>query len=326
MNFDHFEVSKRVFRVMQVELNAIKKLADSDLSPFTQAIELILSCEGKVVMTGIGKSGIVAQKIAATLASTGTSSFFLHPAEALHGDLGMVSLGDVVVAIGKSGESVELNDLIPGLKRIGAKLVAITTNLQSTLARNSDVVIQLPQADEACPHNLAPTSSTTMSMVIGDAIAIAAMELRGFQPEDFAAFHPGGKLGRRLLTKVSDLMIQRDACGILPSRGTCMKDVLSTLTDFGIGIVVFEDDAASFCGIITDGDIRRLIQQFGNRFFDVPVAEIINRQPVHVASNILAVQALEIMESRTKPLNVLPVIEDGKLVGVLRNHEVIKLK
>jgi arabinose-5-phosphate isomerase len=326
MKLDKNDIAERASRVIRIESEAVKKLLPVDADTYLRALESIVNCKGKVVLTGMGKSGLIAQKISATMASTGTSSFFLHPAEALHGDLGMVSKGDVVIAIGKSGESNELNGLIPGLRRIGTTLIAITAMPDSTLARNADVVILLPFAEEACPHNLAPTSSTTASLVIGDVLAMVAMEIRGFQPSDFAVYHPGGKLGMRLLTKVSDLMVPRSQCGILNVETANMQAVLATLTDYANGIVLFENPDETFCGILTDGDIRRLLQRVGNNFFDLRVGEVLNRTPVQVSSDILAVEALEIMESRTKPLNVLPVIVGGNAKGVLRNHDVIRLK
>jgi arabinose-5-phosphate isomerase len=326
MILDKDNITQRVSRVIQIEKDALAKLLPVDADAYFAAIDAILHCSGKVVVTGMGKSGIVAQKISATMASTGTSSFFLHPAEALHGDLGMVSRGDVVIAIGKSGESHELNDLIPGLKRIGTTLIAITAVAHSTLARNADVIILLPNAEEACPYNLAPTSSTTASLVIGDALAMVAMELRGFRPADFAVYHPGGKLGKQLLTKVSDLMVPRERCGTLNPNQASMQDVLSKLTDFAIGIVLFEDEQGKLLGILTDGDIRRLLQKSKKDFFELSVHEVVNHRPISVTSDILALEALELMESRPKPLNVLPVVNHGFAVGVLRNHDVIKLK
>jgi arabinose-5-phosphate isomerase len=326
MNAVDSEIIQKVQRVIQVECNAISQLLPVDADSYVSAVNAILECNGKVVITGMGKSGIVAQKIAATMASTGTHAIFMHPAEALHGDLGMVRPADLVIAISKSGESHELNSLIPALRQIKTQLIGITAGLTSTLATSSDIVLRLPSAEEACPLNLAPTSSTTMSLVIGDALAMAVMELRGFQPEDFAVYHPGGKLGKRLLTRVRDLMVPRERCGVLAESRTTMPEVLTALSEFGVGIVAFEDDNGRFVGILTDGDIRRTLQVAGESFFGVPLRDIINRSPTCVATDVLALDALRIMESRPKTLNVLPVTVGQNFCGVLRNHDVVQLR
>lgn len=320
---DKEQILGTVRRVLRDEAEALKQLEASINDAYAEVVNLILCSPGKVIVTGMGKSGLIARKIAATMSSTGTVAVFMHPGEAMHGDLGIVSAGDIVIAIGKSGESDELNSILFVLKRIGAKIVAITGSLRSTLAAQADVVIHAAVDKEACPHDLAPTTSTTAALAIGDALAISLMEAKGFKPEDFALFHPGGRLGRRLLLKVSDLMIELTKCPVLDAKATTMADVIMALGSFGLGIVLFVDSSGNFEGILTDGDIRRLLEAHGDSVLKLAIPDVLNRDPFFVEPTVRAVEALGFMENRERPLNVLPVLEGAKPCGIVRLHELV---
>ncbi len=322
---NEFEILDSVRSVILDEAKALNHIAKFVDSNYFKAVELIKVCQGKVVMTGVGKSGHVARKIAATLSSTGTLAVFLHPAEALHGDLGIVSPKDVVVAIGKSGESEELNALLPAFKRIGVPVIAITASPQSHLARAAQAVLYCGVDREACIFDLAPTSSTTAAMAIGDALAITLMKIKNFKPEDFALYHPGGKLGKRLLLRVSDIMIPLSECPILDAGTAKFEDVIALLGSAGLGIVIFSKNKKTLDGIITDGDVRRILNRDKGKIFELRVTDHINSQATSVTSSILAVDALAVMENRSRPLNVLPVIDDGELKGLVRLHELVKI-
>lgn len=325
-------------QVLSSEGNAILNLAQKIDASYTNAIEVLLTSTtnppqslarpGKVVVTGMGKSGLVARKIAATMASTGTLAIYLHPGEAMHGDLGIVCPEDVVIAIGKSGESVELSAILPNIRKIGAKIIAITGSLKSTLAQYADVILDASVEKEACPHDLAPTTSTAVAMAIGDALAITLMNLKNFKPEDFALYHPGGKLGQRLLLKVSDLMIPETQCPVLdPSKAT-IEDVIVTLSQTGLGVVLFRSPSSpnQLAGLITDGDIRRLLQKHKARIFDLKVDDMITQKPMSILPDMMAVDALTFLEQREKPLNLAPVIDSqNRLVGLIRLHELLKV-
>lgn len=310
--------------VLRTEAEALLQMEAGVDGAFVDALRLLGSAKGKVVLTGVGKSGLIARKIAATLSSTGTVATFLHPSDGLHGDLGVVGRDDVVLAISKSGESDEIGKLMPAIKRLGVKLVAITSREDSQLAQGADVALVMPDFKEACPMDLAPTTSTTVALAIGDALAVTLMKVKGFKAEDFALYHPGGKLGKRLLLRVSDLMIPLEKSPVLHLNSATMQDAIFALSKYGLGIVIF-CEAGEVQAILTDGDIRRLLNQHGERFFGLPLADLVNRTPITLAPEVKAVEALRFMEDRERPLNVLPIVVDGRLVGVLRLHELLSV-
>lgn len=312
---------------LQIEAEAIlslkQRLSGSDSLAFTEAIKLVLHCKGRLVISGIGKSGHIARKIAATFSSTGTPSFFLHPAEAAHGDLGMVTAQDVFIAISYSGEAGELIAILPILKRLGVKLIAMTGNPQSTLAKLADLHLSVHVAKEACPLNLAPTASTTVTLALGDALAVAVLDARGFKEEDFARSHPGGALGRRLLTHVKDVMRTGTAIPQV-SPDTKLSSALMEITQKGMAMTAIVDSDNTIVGVFTDGDLRRLMDQALN-FSELVIADIMHRNPHRIGPNQLAVEAVEIMEQHR--INQLLVADtDGKLVGALHIHDLTRAK
>lgn len=313
------DVFAKARRVLELEAQAILDLSAHLDDAFLQVVDLILRCRGRVVLTGMGKSGHIAGKIAATLASTGTPAFFLHPAEAAHGDLGMTTSEDVVLAMSNSGESAEILALLPSLKRKGVPIVALSGRADSTLAREADYFIFAGAKTEACPHNLAPTSSTTASLALGDALAIVLLEARGFQPEDFALSHPGGALGRRLLIRVQDLMHQNQALPIVAPQ-TSLRDTLLEISRKGLGLAAILD-GEQLCGIFTDGDLRRALDK--NIALDTPIAEVMTRAPRTILPQKLATEAVRKMESE-KILSLLVCDENGHFVGVLTMHDVLR--
>ncbi|MCL7748038.1 KpsF/GutQ family sugar-phosphate isomerase [Halalkalibacter alkaliphilus] len=299
---------KSMREVLEKEAQAILDLSDSIGHSMEEAIELILQCEGRVVITGIGKSGIIGRKINATMASTGTPSLFLHPSEGLHGDLGMVTRHDVVIAISNSGESEEVINLIPSIKKIGAKIIGISKNSQSTLGLKSDIVLNIGNVKEACPLGLAPTTSTTVTLALGDALAIALLEARKFQPEDFALYHPAGSLGRKLLLTVNDV-VQNTRKNPIVLTGETVKDALFQMTAQGMGAATIVDEQGFMVGILTDGDIRRAFALTDN-VLTTKVEDLCNLTPVIIKDGALAAEALELMED--KKVNVLPVVDEMK--------------
>lgn len=305
-------------RVLEIEAAAIRSLADSLDDGFDTAVALMHGTTGRVVVTGIGKSGIVGQKIAATLASTGTPSFFLHPSEAIHGDLGMILAGDVVLALSHSGESAEIVALLPHVRRRGASLVALTGRRASTLGREADAVVEAAIHEEACPLNLAPTASTAAQLAMGDALAMALSVEKGFRPEDFAALHPGGKLGKRFL-KVADLM---HAGGDLPlvTLGAPMKDVVYEMSKKRLGITGVVDGDGRLAGVVSDGDLRRLLEREGEGAWGTDAAGAMNRAPKTIASGAFATEALRLMEER-KITSLFIVGEDGRPKGIVHLHD-----
>jgi len=305
-------------RVLAVEAEALLRLSESLDDSFTKLVEAILSCKGRVVVTGMGKSGLVGQKISATLASTGTPSFALHPADALHGDLGMVTGEDVVFALSNSGETEELIALAPILKRMGAFLATATGNPKSTLARTCDLHIPVAIDQEACPLGLAPMASTTAQMALGDALAAALIERRGFKPEDFARLHPGGKLGKRLM-RVNELMHTGEAIPRV-SPDTLMKDVLYEISAKKLGHAVVVDDHGKVTGIITDGDMRRLIEKHGGTLLEMQAGACAHPAPLAIAPGAMAVEALGLMENR-KITSLVVLDAEGNLMGVLHLHD-----
>ncbi|TPB75303.1 KpsF/GutQ family sugar-phosphate isomerase [Burkholderia pseudomallei] len=309
--------------VLDIEANAVRALAEQLDGEFVAAVGLLLNCRGRVVVSGIGKSGHIARKIAATLASTGTPAFFVHPAEASHGDLGMVTKDDVFVAISNSGESEELVAILPLIKRLGAKLIAMTGRPASSLATLSDVHLNAGVAKEACPLNLAPTASTTAALALGDALAVAVLDARGFGPDDFARSHPGGALGRRLLTYVRDVMRTGDEVPAVPLDAT-LSDALFQITAKRMGMTAVIDDANRVAGIFTDGDLRRVLERDGD-FRRLPIVDVMTRHPRTIAPDHLAVEAVELME-RHRINQMLVVDERGALIGALNMHDLFSKK
>ncbi|KVD88888.1 arabinose-5-phosphate isomerase [Burkholderia sp. ABCPW 14] len=309
--------------VLDIEANAVRALADQLDGEFAAAVGLLLNCSGRVVVSGIGKSGHIARKIAATLASTGTPAFFVHPAEASHGDLGMVTKDDVFVAISHSGESEELVAILPLIKRLGAKLIAMTGRPASSLATLSDVHLNAGVAKEACPLNLAPTASTTAALALGDALAVAVLDARGFGSEDFARSHPGGALGRRLLTYVRDVMRMGAEVPAVPLDAT-LSDALFQITAKRMGMTAVVDEAGRVAGIFTDGDLRRVLERDGD-FRRLPIVDVMTRNPRTIAPDHLAVEAVELMERHR--INQMLVVDDkGALIGALNMHDLFSKK
>lgn len=304
-------------RVLEIESAAILALRDRLDESFDRAVELLFACTGRVVVTGMGKSGIIGEKLSATFASTGTPSLFLHPAEAIHGDLGRIVKGDALLAISNSGETDEILALVPSLKRLGAPLLSLTGNPSSNLAQASDVHLDVSIAREACPLGLAPTASTTAALAMGDALAMALIERRGFTVEDFAVLHPGGRLGRKLL-RVEDAMHAGDQVPrVVP--GAPMREVLFEMTRKRLGMTTVVDDAGRLLGVISDGDLRRQMEKHGNAVFERTAADCMTREPVTIGGRELATQALNLMEARR--ITSLVVVDDGRVRGVVHLHD-----
>jgi arabinose-5-phosphate isomerase len=292
-------------------------------SSFVQAIERLLACRGRVVVMGMGKSGHIGRKIAATLASTGTPAMFVHPGEASHGDLGMITGQDVLLAISNSGQSEELTGLLPALRRQQVALIALTGNLDSELARHADVVLDCSVEQEACPLNLAPTASTTAQLAMGDALAVALLDARGFRAEDFARSHPGGALGRRLLTHVSDVMRSGAAVPQVGLRAP-FTELMREMSSKGLGASAVVDDQGQVCGVFTDGDLRRLVEK-GQDLRSLCAQEVMHPSPRTVRADALAAQAAAIMEQH-RITSVLVVDENGRLMGALNSNDLMRAK
>ncbi|WP_291258901.1 KpsF/GutQ family sugar-phosphate isomerase [Fusobacterium sp.] len=319
MEFNEVDYARSVFDAEIEELQRVKSALNSDI---TKVTELILNSNGKVVVTGIGKSGLIGKKIAATLASTGTSAIFMNSAEGLHGDLGMIGSDDVVLAISNSGNSDEIVSLLPSIQKIGAKVVAMTGNRNSRLGRAADYVLNIGVSKEACPLNLAPMSSTTSTLVMGDALAAILIKRRDFKPENFAVYHPGGSLGKRLLMRVEDIMKKGSELPFCDKESP-IKDVILTMTEKSLGAVcVMNGDL--MVGIITEGDIRRALTKEGE-FFKFRAKDIMTRNFTKTDSKSMAIDALELMENRPSQITVLPVIDDNKLVGMVRVHDLLNV-
>lgn len=286
---------------------------------FDRAIDCLANCRGRIVISGIGKSAIIAQKIVATLNSTGSPSIFLHAADAIHGDLGMVQQEDVVIIISKSGESPEIKVLLPLIKNFGNPLIAITGNLNSYLARKSDFVLNTTVEQEACPNNLAPTTSTTAQLVMGDALAVCLMEKRGFQIADFAKLHPGGALGKKLYLRVADLYTDNEKPEVKPDQS--VKEVIVEMTQKRLGVAAVTDDAGHLLGIITDGDLRRMLEK-SNSIEQITAKDILTPDPKTIAPGELAVNALDLM--RQSEITQLVVAENGNYLGIIHLHDLVK--
>lgn len=310
-------------RVLRLEAEAILGLIPKLDARFDRAVELLHRCSGRVIVTGMGKSGLIGRKIAATLASTGTPAYFLHPAEGVHGDIGMVARGDVVLALSNSGETDEILAIVPLLKRFGVPIVLLTGSPTSPLARQCEVVLDVSVAEEACPMNLAPTSSTTAALATGDALAMVLLELRGLRPEDYAALHPRGPLGWRALFRVSDLMLTGDAVPVV-ADGTPMREVIVEMTRKRKGITTVVDAAGRLVGVVTDGDLRRLYLR------DTPIdaltaGEVATREAKTIRADDLAAKALEVMET-WQITSLVIVDEEGRPVGLIHMHDILKAK
>ncbi|HEX7402339.1 MAG TPA: KpsF/GutQ family sugar-phosphate isomerase [candidate division Zixibacteria bacterium] len=314
-------MKEKAKEVIRKEAKAIANLEKKIDQKFSRAVELCLKCKGRVIVTGIGKSGIISRKIAATLTSTGTPAFFLHPTEGTHGDVGMVRKNDVVIAISKSGETDEVYQLIPLFKRVGVPIITFTGNIKSPLAEKSDVVIDVSVDEEACPYDLVPTSSTTAALVMGDALAIALLEERDFSSEDFALLHPGGQLGRKLILKVSDIMHSGDEIPKV-AEDTGIKEVILEMTSKRLGTTTVVNQKGELVGIFTDGDLRRVVERTDN-IFSLKAKQVMSKNPKTISADELAVKALNLMESYS--ITSL-VITNGKKepVGIVHLHDILK--
>ena len=308
--------------VLALESQAVAALATRIDDDFLRAVTLLLDCRGRAVVSGVGKSGHIGRKLAATLASTGTPALFVHAAEAAHGDLGMITRDDVLIALSYSGEAAELLTILPVIKREGTPLIALTGNPASSLARHADVHLNVQVDKEACPLNLAPTSSTTATLAMGDALAIACLDARGFGAADFARSHPGGALGRRLLTRVADIMRTGEALPTVPLSASVLEAV-AEISRKRLGMTAVLDDAGAVAGIFTEGDLRRLIERVGD-VRSVALRDVISASPLSVPSSMLAAEAARILDASLR--NQLLVIDDGQLVGALHMHDLSAAK
>lgn len=309
--------------VIEKEADAIAGLLDRLDENFEKAVDAILGITGRVIVTGMGKSGIIGKKIAATFSSTGTPAVFLHPAEAIHGDLGIVTRRDIVLAISKSGDTAELHQLIPAFKRLGLTIILLSGQIDSPMAQRSDIVIDCSVPSEACPNNLVPTSSSTAAVVMGDALAIALFRKRGFSAEDFAKLHPGGALGRRLLMHVSDLMHTGDKIPVV-SETTTVLQTLIVMSRGRLGTAVVLDAEGKLAGIFTDGDLRRVSER-GEQFFDRPIADVMTRNPRTIKPDAILDEVLALCE-RYKITVLVAVDADNRPIGIIHLHDVLQSK
>jgi len=316
MNTNIIQTAKNTIEAEAISVKALATFIDAS---FEKAVRIIHQSKGRVVVSGVGKSAIVAQKIVATLNSTGTPSIFMHAADAIHGDLGMIQKEDVVILLSKSGESPEIKVLVPLIKNFGNTLIGIAGNVDGYLAKQSDIVLNTTVAKEACPNNLAPTSSTTVQMVMGDALAVALMELNGFEGKDFAKFHPGGNLGKRLYLRVSDLYVHNQQPKVLASAS--LKEVIVEITEKRLGVTAVVDEKNNILGIITDGDLRRMLEK-SNNIEQIKAKNILSKHPKTVQPELLAVEALQVM--RTNDISQLIVEEHNQYLGILHLHDLVR--
>lgn len=322
MEIHTYDNYKAIFDMEIQELENVKNYLNPE--SMEEVIEVLNTCEGKVVLCGMGKPGHIGRKISATMSSLGISSYFLHPAEAQHGDMGTLTSGDVIIIISNSGETSEVCEMLPNIKMIGIPIIAMTSYRNSTLAQYADYLIELPVMKEAAPYNLAPTSSTTAALVLGDALAVSVASRRKFTKENFALFHPAGALGRKLTTKVSDLMYGGDENPII-KIGSTLDDAIYIMNEKGLGAVSIVDKNGLLCGIITDGDLKRYMRNKIDIYSSI-VDDVMTESPIVIKPNVLAIEALRLMEKREKQLSVLPVVDDeGSVVGLIRNHDIIQL-
>ena len=308
-------------RVLGIEARAIASLIDRLDHRFAEAVDLLYACAGKVVVSGMGKSGLIGQKIAATLAGTGTPAFFVHPAEGIHGDLGMLSRRDTLIAISNNGETEEILKLLPFMKRLNIPVIAMTGKVQSTLAKNSEIVLDVSVGEEACPMGLTPTASTTAALAMGDALAIALLQKRGFKEQDFAQFHPGGTLGRRLLLRVRDLMHQGDAIPRVDHQVSLQQAILE-MTTKKLGVTTVTDSTHRLHGVITDGDLRRFLER-GLDVRTVRAGELASKNPKTIGPDELAARAVQTME-QFSITSLVVVDEAGQMVGVIHLHDLLR--
>ncbi len=308
-------------KVLRIEAEAILALIDKINGEFAKAMEIILSCKGRVVVTGMGKSGLIGKKIAATLASTGTPALFLHPAEGIHGDLGMVMKGDVIIAISNSGETEEIVKLLPVFKRLMVPVIAMTGGMKSALAKAAEVTIDVGVAEEACPMGLAPTASTTATLAMGDAMAITLLEKRGFKEEDFACFHPGGSLGKKLLLRVEDVMHSGADVPVVKAD-TSMREALFEITSKKMGITTVVDGEGKLVGVITDGDLRRYLEK-SDDLFSKNAGELAHGNPKMISRDALAAEAVAVME-KYSITSLLCVDGEGRPEGIIHLHDLLK--
>ena len=318
---DEAKILELALAVIDNEARSVAKLADRIGPDFVEACRHMLACEGRIVVTGMGKSGHIGNKIAATLASTGTPAFFVHPGEASHGDLGMITPKDVVLALSNSGETDELLTIVPIIKRQGVPMIAMTGNPNSTLGRNATVHLDVSVEEEACPLGLAPTSSTTATLAMGDALAVSLLEARGFTKEDFARSHPAGSLGRRLLLHIEDLMHAGERVPKVPVDES-LSEALVEMTDKGLGMTAVVDNDGKVVGLFTDGDLRRALDK-GKDVHATGIREVMTREPTSIQPHMLAAEALQVME-RKKINGLLVVDENGVLVGALNMHDLLR--
>ena len=317
-------IKEKALETLRIETDALQKLLFRIDDEFEAAARAILACRGRVIVSGIGKSGHVGQKIAASLASTGTPSFFMHPAEAFHGDLGMVTQNDIVLAISNSGETNEMINILPVIRRIGAKIIALCGRRDSTLGKNADFFIDAGVEKEACPLGLAPTASTTAALAMGDALAMALLAARNFTEQDFAVFHPGGSLGRKLLLTVENVMRSGEDNPIIEANRTA-KEALFVMTSTGVGATSVVDADGKFIGLVTDGDVRRCLAK-GPEFLNEPVEHFMTKKPETITKDKLAASALSLMEKhQPRPITVLPVVdENGMPLGIVHLTDLLR--
>jgi len=316
---DHAALVERGKRVLALEAGAVRRVADGLGPAFARAIELLAAAKGRVIVSGVGKSGLIARKIAATFTSTGTPATFLHPVDSLHGDLGIVGRDDVAVVLSKSGNSDDLFGLVSQLKRLGVPIIALTSDADSPLGRQATVVVDASVTEEACPETLAPTASTTVALALGDALAVTLLEVKGFRREDFAALHPGGALGRKLLLRVADVMLNQDLPTLTPDRP--MRECVVLLAEKR-GTVAVVDGKGSLVGVVTSGDLTRLMERT-DKFLDLPVGDVMTKTPKTASADELAGAAVSLMERHG--IMALPVLDGGKkVVGIVHLHDLMK--
>jgi arabinose-5-phosphate isomerase len=318
---DIVSIGKNVF---DLEIRELLRIKETLGKQFERAVNTIYESKGRVVVTGVGKSGIIGHKISASLSSTGTHSVYMNAAEGLHGDLGMINYNDIVLAISNSGSSSEVVQLLPSIKTIGAKVIALTGNENSPLGQAADIILNIGVEKEACPMNIAPTSSTTATLLMGDALTVALIEKRDFKPENFAVYHPGGALGRRLLTRVNDVMQPKENVAIGYKEDSLLT-IVDKLTRKNLGVVCIEENN-KIIGIITDGDIRRALHNNQERFFNMVACDVMTTKFRSITKDKMAIEALEIMEQNERKISSIPVLKSGELEGLVRIHDVYDVK
>ena len=315
------KINELAKEVLDIEAKSILRLKNNIGEEFDKAIDILYNCKGRVIVTGMGKSGLIGKKIAATMSSTGTPTYFLHPAESTHGDSGVITRNDVIIAISNSGETQELLNLLPLIKRFGCEMIGMTGNLNSTLSKTSEVVLDISVEREACPLGKAPTASTTVTLAMGDALAVCLMEKKGFTKEDFLLFHPSGKLGKGLTYKVRDLMITGDKMPLV-SESESFKDVINTISEYKLGMAMVLNDDKTLAGVLTDGDIRRTVIKYPDTS-NIKVKDVMTVNPKRITSDAYAASALNLMEKYS--ITALAVVDEGNVpVGVIHVHDLLR--